>query len=59
MLLEGVRADLDAFIEVISLERAADISTIDRREIEAIDREKGPSEPLTGFRIKFDRLPGR
>ena len=59
MLLEGVRSDLDAFVEVISLERAADISSIDRREVEATDREKGPYEPLTGFCIKFDRLPGR
>ena len=59
MLLEAAASDFDAFVEAIALERGAGISRIDRREVEPTDVEKGPSEPLTGFCIKFDRLPGR
>ncbi len=59
MLLEALERDLDAFIEAISLERNGDITQVQRREVQAMDLEKGPSGPLTGFSVKFDRLPGR
>jgi len=59
MLLEAATSDLDAFVEAIALERGAEISRVDRRDVGPTDVEKGPSEPLTGFCIKFDRLLGR
>ncbi len=59
MLLEAAEGDLDAFIEAIVQERATDIAGLDRRPVETGDAEKGPSGPLTGFSVKFNRLPGR
>ena len=59
MLLEAAAGDLDAFVEAIVQERAADIIRVDRRRVETKDPENGPSGPLTGFCVKFNRLPGR